>query len=396
MNGALCRDCCQMSTSTALTAGDFHERRCPGCGSARVIAHVELNALPIAHIDCDAFYASVEKRDNPGLADKPLIIGHDGGRGVVTTACYIARQYGIRSAMPMFKALQACPHATVITPDMDKYKEASTKLRQIFRAATPVIEPISLDEAYLDLTDGVRSDLRPVPVLLADAAQRIESQIGITVSIGLSANKFLAKLASDLNKPRGFSLIGKMEAKAFLAPLPVRKINGVGEVTARRMEAFGLRTIGDLQSLPQMQLTSLFGKFGRQLANYAQGLDERKVSSARKSKSVSVETTFARDTAAPAELQDAARRLCERLSQRLKRADLAGGSLVLKLKTHDFNLLTRTVQLGRPTQRTRLLYDAAHALIDKEADGRRFRLIGVGVGELVPAAQADPPELFDL
>ena len=395
MSGAVCRDCCERANPSDLITGNFQERRCPACGSTRVISHIELDQLYIAHIDCDAFYASVEKRDDPSLVDKPLIVGHDGGRGVVTTACYLARQYGIRSAMPMFKALKACPHATVIKPDMAKYKSVSNALRQIFREATPVIEPVSLDEAYLDLHDDVRCDPRPVAVVLADAAQRIETQIGITVSIGLSTNKFLAKLASDLQKPRGFSLIGPSEAKSFLAPLPVRKINGVGEVTARRMEAHGLHTIGDLQSLPQMQLTALFGKFGRQLANYAQGLDERHVTSYRKSKSVSVETTFARDTSAAADLHEAAHRLCARLAERLQRADLAGRSLVLKLKTQDFKQLTRTVQLGQPSQRETVLYAAARSLIDKEVDGRRFRLIGVGVSDIAPADEADPPELFD-
>ena len=184
--------------------------------------HPELTSLGIAHLDCDAFYASVEKRDRPELRDVALIVGHPGGRGVVTTACYLARRFGVRSAMPMFKALELAPHATVIPPDMAKYKIVSTEIRAILQSATSIIEPVSLDEAYLDLTDDWRTEAPPAAEALAVIQARIEREIGITVSVGLAPNKFLAKLASDLEKPRGFSVIGAAEAKAFLAPLSVR------------------------------------------------------------------------------------------------------------------------------------------------------------------------------
>ena len=261
MLSTLCRDCLEQTGS-----GDD---RCPDCGSDRVVGHPELGRLSIAHVDCDAFYAAIEKRDDPSLRDKPLIVGHDGGRGVVTTACYIARQYGPRSAMPMFKALKLCPDAVVIRPNMAKYKQVSQEIRRIFRDATDVIEPVSLDEAYLDLSDGVRPRAEPAAAQLAEIAQRVEQEVGISVSIGLSYNKFLAKLASDLDKPRGFSVIGRAEARSFLATLPVGKINGVGRATALRLEGAGITTIRQLQDLSESELVARLGKFGRRLAHYA-------------------------------------------------------------------------------------------------------------------------------
>jgi DNA polymerase-4 len=370
--------------------------RCPACGSKRRVFHPELDTLTTAHIDCDAFYAAIEKRDDPSLRDKPLIVGHPGGRGVVTTACYIARKYGPRSAMPMFKALELCPDAVVIAPNMAKYRAVSRQIRAIFLAATPVIEPVSLDEAYLDLCEDNRVDPRPAARSLAGIARRIEREIAITVSVGLSYNKFLAKLASDLDKPQGYSVIGKSEAKDLIAPLSVRKINGVGEATARRMEANGISTIGQLQPLSELQLASQYGKFGRRLAKYAQGEDDRKVTPHRAAKSVSAETTFRRDIASGQQLCEAIRPLCERVAARLVRGDIAGATLVLKLKTHDFRVLTRNLRLAHPTQQAEVLLRNVAPMIEREADGRAFRLIGVGVGDLCPATQADPPDLFQV
>jgi len=385
--GLLCRDCLELSTAPNET--------CPRCGSSRVRYHDEMRGLDIAHIDCDAFYAAVEKRDDPSLRDKPLIVGHAGGRGVVTTACYIARQYGPRSAMPMFKALELCPHAVVLRPDMAKYKRVSDQIRAIFRAATEVIEPVSLDEAYLDLSEEERIDLRPPAVALAGIAQRVEREVGITVSIGLSYNKFLAKLASDLDKPRGLSVIGRAEAKGFLRDLSVRKINGVGEATATRMAKRGIERIGQLQEMSEMQLVNDYGKFGRRLAQYAQGEDSRRVTPYRASKSVSAETTFSRDLNTAEALIEAVRPMCERVAQRLEKAGIAGGTVVLKLKTADFQILTRNHRLPHPTQRAAEIFRQAEFLIRKEADGRFFRLIGIGAADLAPASEADPPDLFD-
>ncbi len=386
MSRVLCRECCK-----PFEAGPS---RCPACGGARLVAHPELGALTIAHIDCDAFYASVEKRDRPDLIDEPLIVGHAGGRGVVTTACYIARKFGVRSAMPMFQALERCPGAVVVPPDMAKYKEVSGHIRAIFLDATDVIEPVSLDEAYLDLSPENLVDGKVPCVALARIGARVEAEVGITVSIGLSANKFLAKLASELKKPRGYSVIGVAEAKAFLAPLPVSKIHGVGAATAARLEAAGVKTITDLRAISEMQLVTEFGKFGRRLACFAVGEDDRRVTPDRAAKSLSAETTFRQDLRRPEDLIEAARGLSERVAAHLARRGLAGQTVVLKLKTGDFKLLTRNKRLEFPTQKAVVLHAAAQRLIEKEADGRTFRLIGIGVDGLVTSTLADPPDLF--
>jgi DNA polymerase-4 len=353
-----------------------------------------LHDLGIAHIDCDAFYASVEKRDDPTLEDRPLIVGHAGGRGVVTTACYLARISGVRSAMPMFQALELCPDAVVLPPNMAKYKRVSLAIRDIFLSATPMVEPVSLDEAYLDLTDQHRISAPTAAQALAVIARRIESEVGITVSIGLAPNKFLAKLASELQKPAGYSVIGRAEAKAFLATLSVRKIHGVGAATARRMETEGIRSIADLQAQSAQQLEARYGRFGRRLARFVHGEDERSVTPHRPVKSISSETTFRRDTGSAADLIETARELCADVAGALERKRLAGGTVVLKMKTSDFRILTRNRRLVHPTQRADVLLEQAASLVEKEADGRTFRLIGVGVADLRPAAEADPADLF--
>jgi DNA polymerase IV len=382
----LCRDC--------LTHINTDVTTCATCGSERLVRHAELDELDIAHVDCDAFYASVEKRDDPSLRDKPLIVGHPGGRGVVTTACYIARKFGPRSAMPMFKALEMCPHAVVVKPNMAKYKEVSQQIRAIFLEATPVIEPVSMDEAYLDLSADTRGDGLTPAWHLARISRRIETDVGITVSIGLSYNRFLAKLASDMEKPRGFSIIPRAGVKEFLAPLPVRKINGVGEATAKKMDADRIVTIGDLQALPEAQLVTRYGKFGNRLVQYARGDGSRRITSSRASKSISAENTFRRDTSSFEVLCEAIEPMCETVANRMVRSKLAGGTVVVKMKTGDFQTLTRNRKLANPTQRADILYQSARQLIEKEANGRAFRLIGVGVADLCPATEADPPDLF--
>ena len=387
MRPAICCDCAATFPAPATS--------CPHCYGARFVAHPELSRLTTAHIDCDAFYASVEKRDRPELAEKPVIIGGTSGRGVVTTACYVARQYGPRSAMPMFKALELCPDAIVIKPDMAKYSAVSQQIREIFYAATPVIEPVALDEAYLDLSDEHRTQEDTAAEALAHIALAIEEELRITVSIGLSHNKFLAKLASDLNKPRGFSIIGKAETYAFLSELPVSKINGVGAATEQRMHQFGIRTIGDLQQMDERLLKGRFGKFGSRLAAYAKGEDPRTVKASRKTKSVSNETTFRNDIAHYPELRDIAERLAEKVAGRLQTKGIAGQTAVLKLKTANFQILTRNHRLANPTQRADRLIEAILPLLKRETDGRAFRLLGVGISDLTPAEDADPPDLFD-
>ena len=387
---ALCRDCCEITERSQTAA----QPTCDLCGSQRLLAHPDIATLTIAHIDCDAFYASVEKRDRPEIRDQPLIVGHAGGRGVVTTACYIARKFGVRSAMPMFKAIEACPQAVIIQPDMAKYKMVSGAIRAIFLGATEVIEPVSLDEAYLDLAEANRHDGPTAASALAWIAKRVQREVGISVSIGLAPNKFLAKLASELQKPNGFSVIGQAEAQALLAPMSVRKINGVGPATASRMEAMGLATIGDLQALGPQDLIARFGSFGRRLALYAHGHDDRRVTPHRPTKSISAEDTFARDIATEELLIAAAEPLTARVASALQRKALAGQTVVLKLKTSDFKTLTRHLRLAAPTQRADLIQRAIVTLISREADGRTFRLLGAGMSDLTSASEADPPDLF--
>jgi DNA polymerase-4 len=387
----LCRDCL---ASVPVEDG------CPKCGSARVLRHPELGALTIAHIDCDAFYAAIEKRDNPELADKPVIVG-GGRRGVAMTCCYIARRYGVRSAMPMFKALALCPHAVVVRPNMAHYAEASRQVREIFLAATPLVEPVSLDEAYLDLS-GTEALHRHTPAAtLADIARQVELQIGITVSIGLSFNKLLAKLASEMDKPRGFGIIGRGEAEAFLGARSVRVIPGVGKVMAARLEADGLATIGGLQALSAAELTRRYGAQGSHLADVARGLDNRPVVADRDAKGISAETTFEQDLADAPALRAELWPLCEKVARRLKRAELAGHTVTLKLKTASFQIVTRRRQLPEPSQLADDLFRVAALLLDRETGRdevgkkRRYRLIGVGMSDLGAVPAAPLADLFD-
>ncbi len=383
----LCRDC--------LWMGETIGTDCPRCQSRRMVAHGELQMLSIAHVDCDAFYASVEKRDDPSLADKPLLIGGTSGRGVVTTACYVARKFGPRSAMPMFKALKLCPDAVVIPPDMAKYQAVSRQIRALFQEVTDCIEPVSIDEAFLDLDPEHRKRDEAPAVSLSRLAGEIEKQVGVTVSVGLSYNKSLAKLASDIEKPRGFSMIGRTEARAFLRDLPVTKIHGVGAATAERMEQAGWTTIGQLQELPEEELVARFGRFGRRLALYVHGEDDRLVSSSRSTKSISSETTFTVDQSSFEPMAEALDRLAERVAERARAKSMAGRGVTLKLKTSDFQTITRSRQLASPTQRTDQIRLAGRHLLEKEIDGRRYRLIGIGLSALGPADDADPPSLFD-
>jgi DNA polymerase IV len=382
----LCRDC------QAWLADPEPHRRCPSCGSARLIAHPELGELSLAHVDCDAFYASVEKRDNPALKDLPVIVG-GGRRGVATTACYVARRYGVHSAMPMFKALALCPQAVVIRPDMEKYARVSHEVREILRSGTPLLEPVSLDEAYLDLAAAVSVHGRPPAAILAGLARRIEQELAITVSIGLSCNRFLAKLASEMDKPRGFGVIGQAEARGYLAGRPVRVIPGVGPKLAARLAEDGITRISHLQALGPDRLSQRYGATGRRLAALAIGVDDRAVVPDRDAKGISAETTFDRDLTTAAELKPELWRLCERVAERMKKAALSGRMVVLKLKTSEFRILSRRQALGRPTHYADSVYRAAAALLEPELGRRRYRLIGVGLSDLTRADAAEP-ELF--
>ena len=382
---ALCRDC-------LWTGGAATGRRCPRCRSPRLVQHEDLARLTIAHIDCDAFYASVEKRDRPELRDRPVIVG-GGKRGVVTTACYIARISGARSAMPMFKALKLCPEAVVIKPDFAKYRAESARIMAKLAALTPLVQPLSLDEAWLDLAGCERLHGGPAAWVLAKAQQEIEREVGITVSVGLSANKFLAKIASDMDKPRGFSVIGAAEAQAFLAPRPAAILPGVGPAIGRALEAGGWRTVGDLARAEPRALAERFGSYGLTLWRLAHGQDGRAVDPDRARKGVSAETTFEKDHASLETLEDRLWPLCERVARTCRQEGSAGRAVVLKLKTPDFKLITRRRTLPIPTQTAKALFSAARELLATEADGRAFRLIGVGVQDLVEA-QAGGEDLF--
>jgi len=368
--------------------------RCPACGSPRLLRHPELDALAIAHVDCDAFYATIEKRDDPTLADKPVIVGGR-QRGVVLTACYVARTFGVRSAMPMFEARRLCPHASVVRPDMEKYARVGREVRALMFKLTPLVEPVSIDEAFMDLSGTARlHGMSPAKALAAFAAG-VEQSLGITVSIGLSPNKFLAKIASDLDKPRGFAVLGAAEAATFLAPKPVTLIFGVGKVAQQRLARDGLRTIGDLQRAGERELTRRYGAEGARLARLARGLDERKVSADRETKSISAETTFDQDIADFRRLELRLWHLCEKASARLKSNELAGGTVTLKLKTSDFRIRTRAQSLAHPTQLAARIFAAGRELLGREIDGTMFRLIGIGVSALDDGKGADFADLLD-
>jgi DNA polymerase IV len=382
---AICRDC----------LGDAGAgERCRHCGSPRILRHPALDGLSIAHVDCDAFYASIEKRDDPSLADKPVVIGGR-RRGVVSTACYVARTYGVRSAMPMFKALAACPDAVVIKPDMEKYVAVGRQVRALMTALTPLVEPLSIDEAFLDLTGTERLHGGSPAATLARFAKLVEREIGITVSIGLSGNKFLAKVASDLEKPRGFSVLSPEEAPAFLAPRPVSFIWGIGKAGAARYERDGFRIIADLQRAGEAELIRRYGAEGLRLARLAFGRDHRKVDPEGDRKSVSAETTFDHDLATRDELLPVLWSLSERVSARLKKAGASGTTITLKLKSSDFRIRTRARALHEPTRLATRIFEAGRDLLAKETDGTRYRLIGIGVSGLADLADADHGDLAD-
>ncbi len=368
--------------------------RCPGCGSPRLLRHRELDTLSIAHIDCDAFYATVEKRDDPSLADKPVIVG-GGRRGVVSTCCYIARISGVRSAMPMFKALALCPQAVVIRPNMAKYVEVSRQVQARMQSITPLVEPLSLDEAFLDLSGTARLHHASPARTLARLALEIEREIGISVSIGLAPNKFLAKLGSEIDKPRGFMVIGRAGAREFLADRSVSEIWGVGKVLREKLAADGITRIGQLQDRDPLVLMARYGAIGDRLARFSIGQDDRRVQPEREAKNVSSETTFDQDIAAADRLGPILWRQCEKVARRLKKAELSGTTVTLKLKSADFKLRSRAATLPDPTQLAETIYRTALPLLKLECDGTRYRLLGVGVSNLVGADMADPPSLLD-
>ncbi|MEM1396664.1 MAG: DNA polymerase IV, partial [Pseudomonadota bacterium] len=370
--------------------------RCAGCGGPILEISENSASLSIAHIDCDAFYASVEKRDNPALEHQPVIVG-GGQRGVVTTACYLARTYGVRSAMPMFKALDACPNAVVVRPDFDKYRDASRAIRKIFEAATPLIEPLSIDEAFLDLSGTERINGGPAFKTLMGIQRRVETEVGVTVSVGLSGNKFLAKLASDLDKPNGFTVIHPDDAPERLAPLPVTKIWGIGAVSEKKLAKIGIKTIGDLQSRDVRQLSEIFSSDGTRLHDLAFGRDARRVSTSRDAKSLSAETTFREDTGDFSILRTRLAELCDDVSARMKAKQLVGRVVVVKLKSSDFTTKTKRKTLAQASNLADDLFEHGEQLLRSLVrQGTRYRLVGIGFAELHQATQSVQRDLFDI
>jgi DNA polymerase-4 len=381
-----CRDC--------LTDAPEPGGRCRACGSPRVVRHARLDSLSVAHVDCDAFYATIEKRDDPTLADKPVIVG-GARRGVVATACYIARTYGIHSAMPMFQARRLCPAAVVVKPSMDKYVAVGRQVRALMHELTPLVEPLSIDEAFMDLSGTHRLHGMSPAKSLARFAHRVERELGISVSVGLSENKFLAKIASDLDKPRGFSVLDAQEARAFLAPRPVGFIWGIGKSAAARLKRDGFATIADLQQTDESALMRRYGAEGLRLSRLSRGIDIRRVTPDREAKTVSAETTFEQDIAEFRALERRLWSLSERVSARLKAKGLSGTTITVKLKTADFRLRTRAKSIDRPTALADAIFTAGRALLRREADGTRFRLLGIGVSNLAPPGTAGPADLID-
>jgi len=384
----ICRDCGYGGPAPPIAA-------CPACKSARIIQHRELNRLHIAHVDCDAFYASIEKRDHPELHNKPVIVG-GGKRGVVAAACYVARIHGVRSAMPMFKALSLCPDAVVIAPRMDAYRDAGLRIRHLMQELTPLVEPLSIDEAFLDLSGTERLHGKSPAASLVALARRVNIDVGVSVSIGLAANKSMAKIASDQDKPRGFHVIGHDEASSWLAPKPVSLIYGAGKSLVERLKARGIETCGELAAADERLILQIAGEHGPSLQQRARGIDPRQVIPNSPAKSISSETTFDEDINDKEILAAWLEKLTDKVSARLKSSALAGRRVVLKLKSHDFRLITRSTTLNAPTQMADQIFTAGMFLLNREASPeRKWRLIGIGVEMLEDHAEGVVSDLAD-
>lgn len=386
---AFCRDCVQFVPD----APD-----CPRCHGPRLLRHPELDSLAVAHVDCDAFYAAVEKRDRPHLRRRPLVVAGRSRRAVVTTACYLARMHGVRSAMPLYRARELCPDAVVVPPDFPRYRAASREIRALMAETGGVVEPASIDEAWIDLRDA---DGGPPAKTLADFALRVESEVGVSVSIGLSYCKMLAKMASDIEKPQGFSVIGRADARGFLAPLPVERLHGVGPSLRDRLRDHGITTVGQLQGLDPEWLVRRFGRMGRLLHDHSLGEDRRPVQPPERAKSVSVETTLPSDIADLDAILARVAALAPELAERLRTSGLKGRTVVLKLKRSDFQILTRQTRLAEPTGDADAIRGAAARLAEPLADGTAYRLVGIGMSSLegeddeAPAAAAPLPGVGD-
>ena len=379
----LCRDC----YANGYWGAEAPPSACPRCGAARLVVDDDILDLSIAHLDCDSFYASIEKRDHPELLTKPVMVGGE-SRGVVAAACYEARKYGVRSAMPTFQAKRLCPDITIIKPRMDHYVAVSRQIRAMMQELTPLVEPLSIDEAFLDLT-GTQALHKASPAeMLMRLQARIEKEIGITVSVGLAANKSLAKLASDQDKPHGFFVLNAKQAASWLRYRPVSTIYGIGKSSARRLQDAGFQLCGDLADAELKQLVPLLGKQALFIQNLAKGIDHRPVKVEREAKSVSSETTFETDLSSEAQLLPVLERQAQRVSRRLKQQALQGNVITLKLKSAEFKTLSRRKTITAPTDKAHEIFDVARGLLQAEmGPKRRWRLLGVGVDGFENAKQ---------
>jgi len=352
------------------------------------------DARAILHVDMDAFYASVEQQDRPELKGKPLIVGGTGGRGVVAAASYAVRRFGVRSAMPMSEALRRCPQAICVPPRMGRYQEVSARVFSIFTDFTPLVEALSLDEAFLDVTSSLRL-LGSAQSIGREIRRRIVAQTGLTASVGIAPNKLLAKIASDLNKPDGMCCIDAGNMRDILDGLPIEKLSGVGVKTLPAVHAAGIRTFGDLRTASDEALWRAFGKHGRAMRDRAAGVDERPVEPHREEQSISAEETFAADIRGAAALNAQLLHLADRAASRLRSGEFAAATVNVKIRRADFTTYSRQRKLGSPTRDTAIIAAAAKTLLERwlavQPDAA-IRLLGVGVSDLQIMPQRD---LFD-
>jgi DNA polymerase IV len=345
----------------------------------------------ILHIDMDAFYASVEQFDNPELAGQPVVVGGGGGRGVVAAASYEVRRFGVHSAMPMREALKRCPHAVVVSPRFKRYREVSAQVFEIFREFTDLVEGLSLDEAFLDVT-GSTGLFGSAEAMAREIKNRIRVRTGLTASVGVSHNKLLAKLASEMNKPDGFAMIRPAEVTTILDPMPVRRLHGIGVKTAARLEQQGIHTLGQLRRAPESVLWPLFRRETREMRERAAGIDDRPVVSDAPEKQISSEETFDIDIKDHEELRQRLAHLADRTAERLRSRQLKAGMISIKVRRRDFETYTRQKSFSPPTQETRLVMQVATELLNRWLDEQpraAVRLLGVGVSDLAPAQQLD-------
>lgn len=349
----------------------------------------ENQKVSIIHCDMDAFFASVEQLTNPALKSKPVIVGgHPKSRGVVSTCSYEARKFGIRSAMPVAEAYRRCPSAIFLSPDFSKYKKYSGLMHKIFEEYTPLIEPISLDEAFLDVT-GCETIFGPAPEIGKKIKQRIREEVGLTISVGIAHNKFLAKLASDLSKPDGFLVIDPKRVQSFLDPLDIGRVWGVGEKTALKLRNLNIKTIKDLRQLDEAHLIQIFGTFGHQLYLLARGIDNREIVKCRKAKSVGRETTFAEDISKYEELEKVILELSSEVGRNLRKDGIKGRTVTIKIKYFDFKTVTRSKTLESATNIDEDIYREARCLL-KNLLVKPIRLAGVSVQNLI---ELEEPQL---